>query len=66
MTIKYMNELMDAIGFQQLEERWKPGGKMVYWLYQKKTSRKGCFGERFSQKKVLRQGNRNNFHILVT
>lgn len=65
MTIEHMNEIMNAIGFQRLEERWKPGGKMMYWLYQKKTPQKGCFGERFS-KKVLRQGNRNNFHILVT
>jgi len=66
ITMEHMKELMDAIGFHQLEERWRPGGKMVYWLYQKKTPQKGCFGERFSKKMVHRQGNRNNFHILVT
>lgn len=66
ITMEHMKELMDAIGFHQLEERWRPGGKMVYWLYQKKTPQKGCFDERFSKKKVLCQGNRNNFHILVT
>src|SRR6266702_6856950 len=66
ITMEHMKELMDSIGFHRLEERWRPGGKMVYWLYQKKTPQKGCFGERFSKKKVLRQGNRNNFHVLVT
>ncbi|KAH9030691.1 putative methyltransferase-domain-containing protein [Lactarius pseudohatsudake] len=65
-TMEHMKELMDTIGFHQLEERWRPGGKMAYWLYQKKTPQEGCHGERFSKKKVLRQGNRNNFHILVT
>ena len=64
LTMEHMKELMDAIGFHQLEERWRPGGKMVYCLYQKKPSQKG-FGERFSKKEVLRQGNRNNFHILI-
>ncbi|KAH9079230.1 nucleolus protein [Lactarius deliciosus] len=65
-TMEHMKELMDTIGFHQLEERWRLGGKMAYWLYQKKTPQEGCHGERFSKKKVLRQGNRNNFHILVT
>jgi len=65
MTMEHMKELMDAIGFHQLEERWKPRGKMVYWLYQKKTPQKGSCGERFRKKRVLRQGNRNNFNILV-
>ncbi|KAH9060047.1 putative methyltransferase-domain-containing protein [Lactarius vividus] len=66
ITMEHMKELMDTIGFHQLEERWRPGGKMAYWLYQKKTPHEGCLGERFSKKKVHRQGNRNNFHILVT
>lgn len=67
MTMEHMKELMAAVGFHQLEERWRPGGKMVYWLYQKKTPQpeKVFFDERFSKKVVLRQGNRNNFHILV-
>ncbi|KAH9004956.1 hypothetical protein EDB86DRAFT_1692976 [Lactarius hatsudake] len=66
ITMEHMKELMDAIGFHQLEERWRPGGKMAYWLYQKKIPHEGCLGERFSKKKMHRQGNRNNFHILVT
>jgi len=74
MTLEHMSELMDAIGFSQLQVRWKSGGKMVYWLYQKRPSssfpdsesdRSGEL-EHFSKKKVLRQGgNRNNFHILL-
>ena len=59
---------MDVIDFSQLQVRWKSGGKMVYWLCQKRPSspESGRSGEHFSKKKVLRQGgNRNNFHILL-
>jgi 25S rRNA (adenine2142-N1)-methyltransferase len=59
---------MDAIGFSQLEERWKPGGKMIYWLYQRRPEQPAeCrVGERFNRKKVLREGERNNFCVLLT
>ena len=57
---------MNAIGFSQLEERWKSGGKMVYWLYQRQPSPESHEGEHFRRKKVLRQGaNRNNFHVVL-
>jgi 25S rRNA (adenine2142-N1)-methyltransferase len=61
---------MNAVGFSQLEERWKPGGKMIYWLYQKQASPAGSEGrsgeQQFSRKEVLRQGgHRNNFHIIL-
>ena len=57
---------MGAAGFSQLEERWKPGGKMVYWLYRKQASPESCAGEQFKRKEVLRQGgHRNNFHIIL-
>jgi 25S rRNA (adenine2142-N1)-methyltransferase len=72
MTLEHMKELMDAIGFSQLEERWKPGGKMIYWLYQKRaaeaqrTEGSVGVGEHFRRKKVLRQGgHRNNFCVLL-
>jgi 25S rRNA (adenine2142-N1)-methyltransferase len=66
MTLEYMRELMHAIGFSQLEERWKPGGKMIYWLYEKQPPPETRAGEHFSRKKVFRQGrNRNNFHIIL-
>ncbi|KAH9966484.1 nucleolus protein [Russula dissimulans] len=69
MTLEHMRELMDVIGFSQREVRWKSGGKMVYWLYQKRPSdspESSRSGGHFRKKKVLRQGgNRNNFHILL-
>lgn len=67
MTLEHMGELMDTIGFSQLEERWKPGGKMIYWLYEKQSPpEKKRAGERFGRKKVLRLGrNRNNFHVVL-
>jgi 25S rRNA (adenine2142-N1)-methyltransferase len=66
MTLEHMRELMHAVGFSQLEERWKPGGKMIYWLYEKKPPPEIRAGEHFSRKKVFRQGrNRNNFQIIL-
>jgi 25S rRNA (adenine2142-N1)-methyltransferase len=68
MTLEHMRELMNAIGFSQLEERWKPGGKMIYWLYEKQSPppEKRRAVEHFSRKKVLRLGrSRNNFHIIL-
>ena len=57
---------MGSIGFDQLEEKWRPGGKMVYWLYKKGApSSDSGNPERFSRKTVLRQGDRNNFTILL-
>jgi 25S rRNA (adenine2142-N1)-methyltransferase len=61
-----MGELMHAIGFSQLEERWKLGGKMIYWLYEKRPPPETDAKEPFGRKKVFRLGrNRNNFHILL-
>jgi 25S rRNA (adenine2142-N1)-methyltransferase len=66
MTLEHMKELMDTIGFSQMEERWKAGGKMIYWLYEKRAPPEKRAGEHFSRKKVLRLGrNRNNFHIIL-
>jgi 25S rRNA (adenine2142-N1)-methyltransferase len=66
MTLEHMRELMNAVGFSQLEERWKPGGKMIYWLYEKRQRPEKSVGEHFGRKKVLRLGrNRNNFHIIL-
>ncbi|KAI0273836.1 hypothetical protein BC834DRAFT_855805 [Gloeopeniophorella convolvens] len=65
MTREHMKDLMEFIGFSQMEERWKAGGKMVYWLYQRRPPPENGDGEHFSKKRVLRQGNRNNFHILL-
>lgn len=59
---------MGVIGFFQLEERWKSGGKMIYWLYRKQAPPESSAREpeRFRRKSVLRQGgHRNNFHIIL-
>ncbi len=67
MTLEHMRELMSAVGFSQLKERWKPGGKMIYWLYEKQAPPpEKRVVEHFSRKKVLRLGrNRNNFCIVL-
>jgi len=66
MTLERMRELMSAIGFSQLKERWKPGGKMVYWLYEKQAPLEKRAVDQFKRKEVLRLGkNRNNFHIIL-
>ena len=66
MTLEHMRELMNTVGFSQLEERWKPGGKMIYWLYEKQSPPEMLVDEHFSRKKVLRLGRkRNNFHIIL-
>ncbi|KAG2020521.1 nucleolus protein [Coprinopsis cinerea AmutBmut pab1-1] len=63
LTFERFKELMEAVGFVQLREKWKEGGKMVYYLYQKGTSTGPS--RLFSKKEVLRTGNRNNFCILL-
>ena len=56
---------METIGFSELKERWKPGGKMAYWLYRKDTPAERSSGTDLGKKMVLRTGNRNNFSILL-
>jgi hypothetical protein len=54
MTLEHMRDLrlMGAVGFSQLEERWKPGVKMIYWLFQKRTAQpaESIVGEHFHRK----------------
>ncbi|KAG6832723.1 hypothetical protein H0H92_012295 [Tricholoma furcatifolium] len=64
VDLSYLAALMEAIGFTLIHERWKDGRKMIYWLYHK-TDPSGASFEPFGKKSVLRQGNRNNFCILV-
>ncbi|KAF9532360.1 nucleolus protein [Crepidotus variabilis] len=63
MTFAHLKSLMASIGFTEIHEKWKPDGKMAYWLYQKTSPHSSA--QIFSKKTVLRQGNRNNFVILV-
>lgn len=60
---------MSVLGFALLKERWKGGGKMAYWLYQKISGISTCTDETrklFAKKAVLKGGGgRNNFVILL-
>jgi 25S rRNA (adenine2142-N1)-methyltransferase len=64
MTFHHLKSLMDAIGFVEIRERWKKNGKMAYWLYRKAGREKKAIRS-FEKKIVLREGNRNNFNILL-
>lgn len=55
--------MMAVIGFTEVNQRWKKNGKMAYWLYRKGTANED--NTDFTKKVVLRQGNRNNFSILL-
>jgi 25S rRNA (adenine2142-N1)-methyltransferase len=65
---------MNTIGFEMVKERWKVGGKVGYWLFEKKEimgviptlSSPRDKATNFTKKVVLREGaNRNNFCILL-
>jgi len=55
---------MEALGFLELESKWRRDGKMAYWLYQKQAPPLVDI-ENFRKKTVLCKGNRNNFCILL-
>ncbi|TFK25051.1 nucleolus protein [Coprinopsis marcescibilis] len=67
MTFERFQELMTCVGFVQIQEKWREGGKMIYYLYRKGppdiTNVPGL--SKFGRKEVLRRGNRNNFAILL-
>jgi 25S rRNA (adenine2142-N1)-methyltransferase len=54
---------MKCIGFTQIKERWKQGGRMAYWLYRRDEP--ALVEGEFERKVVLRPGDRNNFAILL-
>jgi 25S rRNA (adenine2142-N1)-methyltransferase len=56
---------MNVIGFTKVKEKWREGGKMVYYLYQKQQTSTRQDTTHFSKKQVLRTGSRNNFAILL-
>ena len=66
-TFDTLQRLMMTIGFAEIKVRWKKGGKMAYWLFRKdiSSSRSDATSEDFRRKTVHRQGNRNNFVILL-
>ncbi|KAJ7236730.1 putative methyltransferase-domain-containing protein [Mycena haematopus] len=65
LTSEKLTALMNAIGFSEVKERWKVGGKMIYLFYQKRTQPAPGSTDLFTKKVVLRQGDRNNFCILL-
>lgn len=61
-----MEGLMKALAFKQVKTRWKEGGKMAYWLFQKAAPETQVDDDPYCRKIVLRTGNdRNNFSILL-
>ncbi|KAG5718665.1 UPF0657 nucleolar protein [Termitomyces sp. T112] len=64
LDLRNLESLLAAIGFTKVKEKWKEGRKMAYWLFQK-AEPSGLSPEIFGKKSVLRQGNRNNFCILL-
>ncbi|KAI0797744.1 putative methyltransferase-domain-containing protein [Abortiporus biennis] len=68
MTPDHLHAIMSFLSFTQVYSRWKAGGKMAYWLFQKSSSTKAPHSQvpvAFEKKTVLRTGNRNNFSILL-
>jgi 25S rRNA (adenine2142-N1)-methyltransferase len=63
LTLEHLKALLKHVGFAEVNERWKKGGKMAYWLFRKVE--KDDTGGEFGKKVVIRQGNRNNFCILL-
>ncbi|KAI0085453.1 nucleolus protein [Irpex rosettiformis] len=68
VTPEHLQGLMTTLSYTEVKKRWKEGGKMAYWLYQKTESDKDKPDSEFApyrKKAVVRSGNRNNFSILL-
>ena len=65
LTFDHLENLMNSIGFKQIYKRWKKGGKIAYWLYEKVDDADDFKQRAFQKKVILRQGNRNNFCITL-
>lgn len=64
-TIESFNRLVSDIGFELVHERWRPNGKVAYWLW--RWSDKMTLDLReWNKKKIRNDGKtRNNFAILL-
>lgn len=57
---------MRVLSFKPIKKRWREGGKMAYWLFQKAEPVAELDHTPYHKKVVLRAGNdRNNFCILL-
>ncbi|KAH7927749.1 nucleolus protein [Leucogyrophana mollusca] len=63
-TFELLGALMRNIGFCEVRRKWKKGGKMAYWLY-RKGEKSDIPADDLRKKVICRQGNRNNFVILL-
>ncbi|GJE86783.1 25S rRNA adenine-N(1) methyltransferase [Phanerochaete sordida] len=65
-TAEHIERLMAALSFKQVKTRWREGGKMAYWLFQKVAPAAPLDATPYEKKAVLRTGNdRNNFSIVL-
>lgn len=68
MTPDHFKGLMECVGFDEVRTRWKDNGKMAYWLFRRTLRHPSTtYQERelYQKKTVFRQGDRNNFVILL-
>ncbi|KAJ4488360.1 nucleolus protein [Lentinula aciculospora] len=68
LNFDFFSDLMEILGFSERQRHWRKGGKMVYYLFQKRVDARMesiTVPDRFSKKTILRQGNRNNFSIIL-
>jgi 25S rRNA (adenine2142-N1)-methyltransferase len=64
LDIHRLEGILIAIGFDKVKEKWKPNGKVAYWLYRKGVS--AGDPTQYAKKSVVREGaSRNNFCILL-
>jgi len=68
LTFDHFKSLMAHLGFNEIRSKWREGGKMVYYLYQKEPPASSLRSPppQFTKKIELRSGaNRNNFTVLL-
>jgi len=64
LTFDKLQSFMTVIGFIEVQIKWKKSGKMAYWLYKRSERGRERLDE-FCKKSICRQGDRNNFAILL-
>jgi 25S rRNA (adenine2142-N1)-methyltransferase len=64
-TVESFNALVADVGFELVHERWKPNGKVAYWLW--RWSPDVAMDTRKWKKKTLKNEGktRNNFTVLL-
>jgi len=64
-TVESFNALVADVGFELVHQRWKPNGKVAYWLW--RWSDNAALDLRRWKKKQLRNDGktRNNFTVLI-